>query len=136
MAGTKEGAKQAAQTIKDKYGPDYYKRTGRMGGMAKRKRQGGFAVLDKELLREISAKGAASHGEVRLKMFNKPRYSAEDLTNLIDRLEKLDRLRDKAEQHYRLNGKTDEAKHILEGYTTALLVAQKTLAKIMERAGK
>lgn len=41
MAGTKEGGKKAAQTLKKKYGDDFYSRAGKKGGP--RSRNGGFA---------------------------------------------------------------------------------------------
>lgn len=40
MAGNKEGGKKAAQTTKAKYGDDFYKRIGRIGGQ--RGNTGGF----------------------------------------------------------------------------------------------
>lgn len=42
MAGTPRGGRLAAQKNKQKYGPDFYARIGRMGG--KRGTTGGFAA--------------------------------------------------------------------------------------------
>jgi uncharacterized protein len=42
MAGTKDGAARAVQTIKGKHGADFYARIGAMGG--KKGRTGGFAA--------------------------------------------------------------------------------------------
>lgn len=41
MAGTKEGARKAAETIKARHGSDFYKEIGRMGGQ--KGHTGGFA---------------------------------------------------------------------------------------------
>lgn len=41
MSGTKEGAKKSSETIKKKYGNDWYKIQGAKGG--KKSRNGGFA---------------------------------------------------------------------------------------------
>lgn len=54
MPGTKQGGLSAAKTNKDKYGADYYKRIGAMGG--KLGRTGGF-YADRELARRAGAKG-------------------------------------------------------------------------------
>lgn len=48
MAGTKQGGKAAASTNKQKYGPDFYKRIGAMGGV--KGRTGGF-YANRELAR-------------------------------------------------------------------------------------
>lgn len=42
MAGTKEGGKKAAKTNQEKFGKDFYKRIGAMGGKAGN--TGGFAA--------------------------------------------------------------------------------------------
>lgn len=65
MAGTSDGGKKAADTIKKKLGKDHYRKLGAMGG--KVGRTGGFAYLAKhnrEKLIEISRKGGKAHGEI------------------------------------------------------------------------
>lgn len=60
MAGTLNGGKLAAETNKRKYGPDYYKRIGAMGGKMPKRRPSGFAYMaihDREKLSEASALG-------------------------------------------------------------------------------
>ena len=54
MAGTISGGKLAAKTNKEKYGDDFYKRLGQMGGMKKVKK--GFAT-NPELARKAGSKG-------------------------------------------------------------------------------
>jgi hypothetical protein len=54
MAGTSAGGKSAAATNKAKYGPDFYKNIGAMGG--KNGHTGGFAA-NKELAREAGRLG-------------------------------------------------------------------------------
>lgn len=54
MAGSIEGGKRAANTNKIKYGDDFYKRIGAMGG--KRGTTGGF-YANRELARIAGAKG-------------------------------------------------------------------------------
>lgn len=54
MSGTKTGGQQAAQTNKDKYGPDFYKKIGSIGG--KLGTTGGFAA-NRELASIAGAKG-------------------------------------------------------------------------------
>lgn len=54
MAGTIAGGKAAAATNKAKYGPDFYKNIGAMGG--KKGRTGGF-FANRELARIAGAKG-------------------------------------------------------------------------------
>jgi len=54
MAGTKTGGKSAAATNKAKYGDDFYKKIGAMGG--KKGRTGGF-FANRELARTAGAKG-------------------------------------------------------------------------------
>lgn len=48
MAGSQAGGKAAAQTNKSKYGPDFYKRIGKLGGQAGK--TGGF-YANRELAR-------------------------------------------------------------------------------------
>lgn len=55
MAGTKSGGKLTAETNKSKYGEDYYRKIGAVGG--KRKVKKGFATFDTERLQEISRRG-------------------------------------------------------------------------------
>lgn len=54
MAGTKEGGKNAAATNKSKYGEDFYKNIGALGG--KKGKTGGF-FANRELARIAGAKG-------------------------------------------------------------------------------
>lgn len=54
MAGTVEGGKQAAQTNLIRYGADFYKKIGRMGGL--KGHTGGF-YANRELARIAGAKG-------------------------------------------------------------------------------
>lgn len=54
MAGTKSGGKSAAQTNKEKYGDDFYKKIGTIGG--KNGHTGGFHV-NRELARIAGRKG-------------------------------------------------------------------------------
>lgn len=55
MAGTKEGAKKAAATIKAKYGDDYYAKNGRIGGSVVGVKKGFAANIS--LARTAGAKG-------------------------------------------------------------------------------
>jgi general stress protein YciG len=55
MAGNVLGGKKAAQTNKAKYGENYYKEIGSLGGKAKVPK--GFALMDPKKLSEISGKG-------------------------------------------------------------------------------
>lgn len=54
MAGTKKGGQKAAQTNKERYGTDFYKKIGQVGG--KKSTTGGFAA-NPELAREAGRKG-------------------------------------------------------------------------------
>lgn len=55
MAGNTESAKRAAQTNKDKYGEDYYREIGALGGKANKKPR--WLQLHPEKAREIGRKG-------------------------------------------------------------------------------
>ena len=55
MAGTKAGAKKASNTMKKRYGDDYYHRIGKVGGQ--NGRTGGF-YANSELARSAGAKGS------------------------------------------------------------------------------
>lgn len=54
MPGVREGGLKAAKTNKQKYGADFYKRIGALGGL--KSRGGGFAA-NPELARIAGAKG-------------------------------------------------------------------------------
>lgn len=54
MPGTKIGGIKAAQTNKKKWGKDFYKRIGALGG---KKSQGGGFAANRELAREAGRKG-------------------------------------------------------------------------------
>lgn len=54
MAGTKEGGRNTAKTITERYGEDYYSRIGAVGG--KKSKTGGF-FANRELARIAGAKG-------------------------------------------------------------------------------
>jgi general stress protein YciG len=55
MPGTKAGAIKTAKTNKKRHGKDFYKKLGALGGAASKGT--GFAMMDKERLREVSRKG-------------------------------------------------------------------------------
>lgn len=64
MGGTKSGGKLAAKTVKERFGEDFYRKIGAMGG--KKSKKGGFAWLainDREKLIELSAKGGSRKKE-------------------------------------------------------------------------
>lgn len=63
MAGTVEGGLKAAETVKERRGPDFYKEIGRLGGQ--KSRGGGFAS-SRELARKAGRKGgkASRRGSV------------------------------------------------------------------------
>ena len=61
MAGTVQGGKLAAETIKKKYGPGFYVKIGAEGG--KISRGGGFAS-NPELAREAGRKGGKAKKRV------------------------------------------------------------------------
>lgn len=54
MAGTKKGGQKAAETNKERYGSDFYKKIGKVGGQ--KSTTGGFAA-NPELAREAGRKG-------------------------------------------------------------------------------
>ena len=54
MAGTAQGGVLAAKTNKERYGKDFYKKIGQVGGQ--KSRNGGFAA-NPELAREAGRKG-------------------------------------------------------------------------------
>jgi general stress protein YciG len=54
MAGTKQGGQKAAQTNKERYGTDFYRKIGQVGG--RKSTTGGFAA-NPELAREAGRKG-------------------------------------------------------------------------------
>lgn len=54
MAGTKKGGVKAAETNKERYGSDFYKKIGKVGGQ--KSTTGGFAA-NPELAREAGRKG-------------------------------------------------------------------------------
>lgn len=54
MAGTKDGGLMACQTVKQKYGKDFYRLIGSMGG--KKSRTGGF-YADRKLASIAGSKG-------------------------------------------------------------------------------
>jgi general stress protein YciG len=56
MAGTAKGGRLAAEKNKKRYGSDFYKRIGSMGGQ--NSHTGGFAA-DRNLARAAGAKGGA-----------------------------------------------------------------------------
>ena len=56
MAGTKAGAKKASNTMKKRYGDDYFKRVGRLGGSSYHSKPRGFAS-DPEQARIAGRKG-------------------------------------------------------------------------------
>lgn len=55
MSGTLDGGKRTAETNKAKYGADFYKRIGAMGG--KKLVPKGFATMDKARVSKIGRKG-------------------------------------------------------------------------------
>lgn len=58
MPGTREGGIKAAKTNKERYGEDFYKIRGAIGG--RKSRGGGFAYMiqhDPERVREVGRKG-------------------------------------------------------------------------------
>lgn len=68
MAGTKAGAKKASNTIKKRYGDDYYARIGKVGGQ--NGRTGGF-YANREAARSAGAKGGRISNRSGVKNKNK-----------------------------------------------------------------
>lgn len=68
MAGTKAGAKKASNTIKKRYGDDYYRRIGKVGGQ--NGRTGGF-YANREKARSAGAKGGRISNRAGIKNKNK-----------------------------------------------------------------
>lgn len=60
MAGTKEGGKKAAATVKTKYGDNWYAKIGKRGGQ--NGHTGGFATMDEETGEYLLAKRAGAIG--------------------------------------------------------------------------
>jgi uncharacterized protein len=72
MAGSIEGGKKAAATNKDKFGKDYYKKVGALGGKAKVPK--GFAISGKAI--EAGRKGGTiSRRKPTVKKVNAPKDS-------------------------------------------------------------
>ena len=57
MAGSKEGAQRAAQTMREKYGDTFFARIGMESWKNERSRATGFALMPKEKHLVISSKG-------------------------------------------------------------------------------
>lgn len=59
---TKAGGQKINKTIKARYGEDYYRKIGALGGKGNRGNQHkrGFASMDKETLRLIGIKGGST----------------------------------------------------------------------------
>lgn len=68
MAGTKAGAKKASNTMKKRYGDDYYRRIGKVGG--KNGRTGCF-YANREVARSAGAKGSRISDRSGVKNKNK-----------------------------------------------------------------
>lgn len=56
MSGTKAGSRKSVETNRAKYGPDFYQKTGALGGSAPHKIRG-FQAMTPERLSEVSRKG-------------------------------------------------------------------------------
>lgn len=63
MPGTKIGGQKAHLTNKKRYGSEYYKRIGKLGGM--KSRGGGFAAATPEQRREWGRRGGVISRKVR-----------------------------------------------------------------------
>lgn len=68
MAGTKAGAKKASNTMRKRYGDDYYHRIGKVGGQ--NGRTGGF-YANREVARNAGAKGGRISNRAGVKNKNK-----------------------------------------------------------------
>ena len=75
MSGTKAGAKKAAQTNRERYGDDFYKRIGRIGGT--NGHTGGFAA-NPELARIAGTKGGMISRRGYLKKLEAKRIAIEE----------------------------------------------------------
>jgi len=60
MAGTKDGGKQGARTLREKYGEDYFRKLGQKGGRVSSR--GGFAANHERAV-AAGAKGGAIGGK-------------------------------------------------------------------------
>ena len=65
MAGTLLGGKRASETNKRKYGEDFYRNIGRMGGVAKVPK--GFALMPKEKVIQAGVIGGTKSRRVGVK---------------------------------------------------------------------
>lgn len=57
MSGSKEGSIKATNTIKEKYGEDFFAKIGAKGGATKTKTPKGFAAMTPEQRRLAGSKG-------------------------------------------------------------------------------
>jgi len=78
MAGTKAGGQLAKMKILAR-DPDHWRRIGAIGG--KNGHTGGFAVMDKQLHREVSAKGGANGRGKRAPIYRSPLNSDDKQDN-------------------------------------------------------
>lgn len=62
MAGTQKGGRKAAATNKMRYGKDFFKEIGKLGG---EKSQGGGFAKDSDLAREAGRKGGLASRRTR-----------------------------------------------------------------------
>lgn len=76
MSGTAEGGAKAQATNKKKFGEDYYAKIGALGGT--RSRTGGFYV-NRELAREVGAKGGQKGRRGPTRKLPKVEVKPEDL---------------------------------------------------------
>jgi general stress protein YciG len=59
MPGTIEGAAKASNTNKERYGADYYKRIGKIGGNSPKTKPSGFAAMPRAFRIAAGRKGGA-----------------------------------------------------------------------------